>query len=251
MLLLLEGRRGPLRTPGIPHGTESTNSIRPRYCWGKTSPETWGNFADRPEPIMLPCCGQNRQEVLGLSPGLQCKPVQEAERSQMSCSKQQRRGLSGSPGSSGGGGDEGEDWHGRGGAVLAVRSLKAPALTSSKAAPGRRAGVQEPFSPPPLKGTDAWVGSPRIFCARCTGTRLWTTTALQGEAGAAGRRNRTGTTAAQDKTNTRPSKAQHRKPHLKFSAGRDGVKVFPCVKRGWLAGTVLAGMALFWSAERG
>lgn len=68
---------------------------------------------------------------------------------------------------------------------------------------------------------------------------------------AEGHRNRTGTTAGQDKINMRPFKAQHRKPHLKFSAGRDGVKVFPCVKRGWLAGTVLAGMALFWSVERG
>ena len=44
---------------------------------------------------------------------------------------------------------------------------------------------------------------------------------------------------------------QHRKAHLKFSAGRDGVKVFPWGKRAGLAGTELAGMALFWSAERG
>lgn len=46
-------------------------------------------------------------------------------------------------------------------------------------------------------------------------------------------------------------KTQRRKPHLKFSAGRDGVKAFPCGKRVGLAGTELAGMALFWSAERG
>lgn len=40
------------------------------------------------------------------------------------------------------------------------------------------------------------------------------------------------------------------KPHLKFSEGRAAVKVFPWAKRGGLAGMVLAGMALLWSAER-
>lgn len=55
------------------------------------SPEMWGNFAHVPVPIMLPCCGHNWQELLGLwarlvSPssvlGLQPKHVQEA---QLSC----------------------------------------------------------------------------------------------------------------------------------------------------------------------
>lgn len=41
------------------------------------------------------------------------------------------------------------------------------------------------------------------------------------------------------------------KAHLKPSAGRDGVKAFPCGNSGGAAGSELAGMALFWSAERG
>lgn len=54
------------------------------------------------------------------------------------------------------------------------------------------------------------------------------------------------------------SKAEHRqgmagaaqvRPHLKLSAGRAAVKVFPWANRGALAGMVLAGMALLSSVE--
>lgn len=68
--------------------------------------------------------------------------------------------------------------------MLTLHSLKAPApLTRSKAAAGRRAGVQEPFSPPPLKESDAWMGSSCNFCAHYAGTHLWRITATQTEAG--------------------------------------------------------------------
>lgn len=110
--------------------------------------------------------------------------------------------------------------------------------------------MQEPFPPPPLKETDAWTG------VSVHSTYLWTIAATQRGAGNTRllqKDTQTEQEQLQDKTkiNMRPFNVQHRKPHLKFSAGRDGVKVFPCVKRGWLAGTVLAGRALFWSVERG
>lgn len=171
--------------------------------------------------------------------------------------QQQSRGLPGNRGSSWGGEDEGEDRHSRGRAMLTLPSLKAPApLTRSKAAPGRRAGgAGTLLTPTPQRNPCLHVFPPYFLCTahgnkfidnRHRADRGWEHSAV-----AEGRRDRTGTIAGQYKRNARPPKAQHRKPHLKFSAGRDGVKVFPCVKRGWLAGTVLAGMALFWSVERG
>lgn len=97
--------------------------------------------------------------------------------------------------------------------------------------PEQKGREREPSSRPPLKQPDAWVGSP-----------VQTIPAVQGG---------TGTARLLQKDTQTGQTLQDKGPHLKLSAGRVGVKVFPWVKRGWLAGTVLAGMALFWSAGRG
>lgn len=129
MLLLLEDRRGTLRTLGI---TRRTKRHKHHPCEllvgrGGTSPEMWGNLAHVPAPIMLPCCGHNWRELLGLwarllspspVPGLQSKHVRGTATLQTRFGKQQSRGASGNQGSSWGGEDEGEDWCSRGGAVL-------------------------------------------------------------------------------------------------------------------------------------